>query len=70
MHDRYSTARSPATAIDWMGPDTGSVYVIRGSSFLSGSYSELRWAYRDSGSDGRQDLGFRLARDIAPENRP
>jgi hypothetical protein len=30
----------------------------------------LRWAYRDSGLDGRQDVGFRLAKNAvlsAPE---
>jgi formylglycine-generating enzyme required for sulfatase activity len=70
MHDRFGTARSPATAVDWTGPSQGNIYVIRGSSFLSGSFSELRWAHRDSGSEGRQDVGFRLARDISPELRP
>ena len=69
-NDLFSTERMPATATDWTGPNTGSAYVIRGSSFLTGSFSQLRWAYRDVGLTGRQDLGFRLARDIAPQNAP
>ncbi|MGB1756830.1 MAG: formylglycine-generating enzyme family protein, partial [Pseudomonadales bacterium] len=62
-HDRFSTARSTSVAVDWAGPETGEVFVIRGSSFLTGTFSALRWAYRDSGREGRQDLGFRLAKD-------
>ena len=64
-HDRFSTARSTTGELDWMGPETGEVFVIRGSSFLTGTFSALRWAYRDSGREGRQDLGFRLARDVS-----
>ena len=64
-HDRFSTARSTTVELDWMGPETGEVFVIRGSSFLTGTFSALRWAYRDSGREGRQDLGFRLARDVS-----
>ena len=70
MNDRFSTARTPTAATDWAGPSEGAVRVIRGSSFLSGSFKTLRWAYRDSGLDGRQDVGFRLAKNAvlsAPE---
>ena len=63
-HDRFSTARSSSIELDWTGPETGEVFVIRGSSFLTGTFSALRWAYRDSGREGRQDLGFRLARSV------
>jgi len=69
-NDLFGTERMPATATDWTGPNSGSAYVIRGSSFLTGSFSQLRWAYRDLGVTGRQDLGFRLARDIATQNTP
>ncbi|MFO0336412.1 MAG: PEGA domain-containing protein [Pseudomonadota bacterium] len=51
-----------AVAVDPTGPGAGQVYVIRGSSWLTASISELRLAWRDSGSSGRQNLGFRLAR--------
>ena len=62
VHDRFSTNRTPTAATDWTGPSEGAVRVIRGSSYLSGSFSTLRWAYRDSGLEGRQDVGFRLAK--------
>jgi hypothetical protein len=36
--------------------------VIRGSSWRHAGILELRLAYRDFGSEGRFDAGFRIAR--------
>jgi len=47
---------------DPMGPQTGEYHVIRGSSWMTGTITELRLTFRDYGSDGRPDLGFRIAR--------
>ena len=47
---------------DPRGPDDGVKHVIRGASWALGSRSELRLTYRDSGKDGRLDVGFRVAR--------
>ena len=47
---------------DPMGPDTGEYHVIRGSSWMNGTITELRLTFRDYGTDGRPDLGFRIAR--------
>jgi len=49
-------------ARDPLGPDTGEYHVIRGSSWMNGTITELRLTFRDYGTDGRPDLGFRIAR--------
>lgn len=53
-------AADPVT--DPLGPETGEYHVIRGSSWMHGTITELRVPFRDYGIDGRQDVGFRLAR--------
>lgn len=61
VHDYYSIQPGPAQP-DPMGPATGKLHVIRGSSWMHGSISALRWTYRDYGVDPRPDVGFRCAR--------
>ncbi len=53
---------SDADATDPTGPDKGDYHVIRGSSWMNGTITDLRVSFRDYGSDGRDDLGFRIAR--------
>ena len=61
INDYYEIPpESPAT--DPMGPPSGQYHVIKGSSWMSGTVSDLRIAFRDYGEDGRPDLGFRVAR--------
>ena len=48
--------------VDPRGPQQGNKHVIRGASWALASRTELRLSYRDSGNDGRIDLGFRIAR--------
>jgi len=48
--------------MDPRGPQTGNRHVIRGASWALGSRTELRLSYRDAGTDGRLDVGFRIAR--------
>ena len=48
--------------VDPRGPEQGNKHVIRGASWALASRTELRLSYRDSGNDGRIDLGFRIAR--------
>jgi len=47
--------------VDPLGPEAGSRHVVRGASWALGSRTELRLSYRDAGSEGRMDLGFRIA---------
>jgi formylglycine-generating enzyme required for sulfatase activity len=63
VHDVYSIlpAESPVER-DPTGPPPGELHVVLGSSFLHGSVSELRLAYRDYATKPRPDVGFRIAR--------
>ena len=64
VNDRYSTPvrEIKSVDIDPMGPNEGSVRVIKGSSWRDSSLTKLRFAYRDYGTQGRLDVGFRIAR--------
>ncbi len=44
------------------GPSEGEYRVIRDSSWMHGTITELRYSFRDYGIDPRTDVGFRLAR--------
>ncbi|HEY5908262.1 MAG TPA: SUMF1/EgtB/PvdO family nonheme iron enzyme, partial [Vicinamibacteria bacterium] len=63
VHDVY-VIPPPEAAMerDPVGPASGELHVILGSSFLQGSISELRLSYRDYGTKPRPDVGFRVAR--------
>ncbi|HAK52684.1 MAG TPA: hypothetical protein DCM54_12400 [Gammaproteobacteria bacterium] len=62
VNDIYTASSGRELLIDPTGPETGDYYVIRGSNYTSGRFSELRWTYRDYGKDPRPDVGFRIAR--------
>lgn len=64
VHDYYGIEPTLGTQplVDYLGPTTGEFRVIRGASWRHGSITELRLSFRDYGSDGRDDLGFRVAR--------
>lgn len=63
VNDLYGvSANSNGVDIDPVGPAEGQYHVIRGSGWRHASISELRFAYRDFGSRGRLDVGFRIAR--------
>ena len=44
------------------GPKKGDFRVIRGSSWMHGTVTDLRYSFRDYGAQGRPDVGFRIAR--------
>ncbi len=50
------------------GPADGTARVIKGSSWRDSSLTKLRFAYRDYGTQGRLDVGFRIARYTDLEN--
>jgi formylglycine-generating enzyme required for sulfatase activity len=52
----------PSGVTDPLGPPRGEYHVIRGSSWMHGQLVDLRWTFRDYGNQGRDDVGFRIAR--------
>ena len=66
VQDYYSVATPGQSepVNDPMGPARGSNRVIRGSSWRHSGILELRLGYRDFGSSGRPDVGFRIARNV------
>jgi formylglycine-generating enzyme required for sulfatase activity len=49
---------------DPLGPAAGSAHVIRGASWRSATVTDLRLSARASGVEGRDDVGFRIARNL------
>jgi formylglycine-generating enzyme required for sulfatase activity len=61
----YYTVPTPGVTTpvaDPTGPERGTSYVIRGSSWRHAGQTELRLSFRDFGSEARPDVGFRVAR--------
>ena len=61
VHDYYEIP-VPGRTLNPLGPQEGDHHVIKGSSWMHGTISELRLSFRDYGNKGRSDVGFRLAR--------
>ena len=61
VHNFY-VVPSVNETIENLGPDTGEYHVIRGASWMHGTITDLRLSFRDYGTDGRLDVGFRIAR--------
>lgn len=62
IQDFYEQTPAAQQPPDATGPANGEYHVIRGSSWMHGSVSDLRLSYRDYGVEGRADLGFRIAK--------
>ena len=61
IHDYYEIPEA-GELVDPLGPADGEYHVIRGASWQKGTITDLRLTFRDYGVDGREDLGFRIAR--------
>ena len=64
MHDYYTIYSTPRSQVsmDPTGPSTGKHHVVRGASWLRGTLSNTRLAYRDYREKPQADIGFRIAR--------
>ena len=64
VNDYYTVPTPGITTpvVDPTGPDRGTSHVIRGASWRHAGQTELRFSYRDFGSEARPDVGFRVAR--------
>jgi|TARA_B110000971_G_C20039660_1_gene516919 formylglycine-generating enzyme required for sulfatase activity len=60
-HDFYAIPKQDAVE-DYLGPVNGEYHVIKGASWMHGTITELRLSFRDYAVEGRQDVGFRIAR--------
>ncbi|GAA5315379.1 MAG: PEGA domain-containing protein [Candidatus Pelagadaptatus aseana] len=71
LHDFYGikTGLSLKASPNPSGPASGDHHVIRGSSWKSASISELRLAWRDSGSGAQDSVGFRVVRSVIIEDK-
>ena len=68
VHDVYAVrpALGRGLETDPMGADEGELHVIRGSSWMHSTVTELRLTFRDYGEKARPDVGFRVARYVFP----
>ena len=66
IQDFYTVDVVEATELveDPLGPADGQTHVVRGASWRSVTAQDLRVAARASSSDGREDVGFRIARNL------
>jgi formylglycine-generating enzyme required for sulfatase activity len=66
VQDYYEIAVDPGTTQieDPLGPETGRFRVVRGPSWRSATVTDLRLAYRDYSAEPRDNLGFRIARNL------
>lgn len=66
INDFYSLDFNSPTGVveDPTGPESGAYRVVRGSSWRSATLTDLRIAARDYSNGGRDDLGFRIARNL------
>ena len=67
VHDYYAinSTQNSQVFVDPVGPKQGKHHVIRGASWLRGTLSNTRLAYREYRAKPQVDVGFRIARYIS-----
>jgi formylglycine-generating enzyme required for sulfatase activity len=67
VQDYYEIVSLPSgdVVVDPLGPDRGRFHVARGPSWRSATMTDLRLAFRITGVDLREDIGFRIARSLS-----
>src|SRR5438105_1971499 len=62
VNDYYESFVDAAAVTDPLGPEQGTLHVVRGANWKTASISELRLAWRDTADGPAPTLGFRVAR--------
>jgi formylglycine-generating enzyme required for sulfatase activity len=64
VHDVYTLVPPDAQTVasDPLGDSQGGTHTVKGSNWRSGRITELRASYREGEKEGRDDIGFRVAR--------
>lgn len=62
MHDFYAPAAADSASSDPLGPSSGARHVVKGASWRTSVYTDLRIAWREGAEGAAQDRGFRVAR--------
>jgi formylglycine-generating enzyme required for sulfatase activity len=62
VNDFYLSFVDPSPATDPLGPEQAALHIVRGANWKTGTVGELRFAWRDSGPEPGQTIGFRVAR--------
>ena len=61
---KIDTAETTTVADDPLGPTDGRFLVVRGASWRSATATDLRVAARNYSAEARDDLGFRIVRNL------
>ncbi len=66
VQDFYELQTTPSeeVQVDPLGPESGTINVIRGPNWQSSTIRRLRLSYRDYDNAPRPDVGFRIARNL------
>lgn len=62
MHDFYAPGSAESSSSDPLGPSSGARHVVKGASWRTSVYTDLRIAWREGAEGAAQDRGFRVAR--------